>query len=78
LRQLKKILIKVKACFELGRAYQYSYPDSALYYGLQGLPLAQKLNFKMGEIMILWSMGEALSMKGDFSKAWKCNSKHLS
>jgi hypothetical protein len=44
---------KVKACFELGRAYQYSYPDSALYYGLQGLPLSQKLNFTIGEMTVV-------------------------
>jgi hypothetical protein len=68
---------KVKACYELSHAYQYSYPDSALYYALQCLPLAQKLNFKTGEMWILWSMGEALSMKGDFSKGLEMQFKTL-
>jgi hypothetical protein len=68
---------KVNTCFQLSSNYQYSYPDSALYYALQCLPLAQKLNFKTGEMEILLSMGEALSMKGNLSKGLEMKFKAL-
>jgi tetratricopeptide (TPR) repeat protein len=46
-----------------------SYPDSALPYCLNGLQLATKLNFEDGEFDILSSLGAALALKGNYSKA---------
>ena len=76
LDSLRKVLVtapddsnKVKAYFELGYAYQWSNPDSALLYAMPGLALARELGFETGEYDILLPLTEALSMKGNYSKA---------
>lgn len=68
---------KAIVCYYLSHQYIYSYPDSALYYALQGLPLAQKLNFKEVELHLVWTIGEALSVKGNFSKGLEMQFKTL-
>jgi len=60
---------KVNLYADLSFKYQWSYPDSALSYSLPGLQLARKLHFEKGEIDVLLTMGEALAMKGNYSKA---------
>src|SRR4030095_12270805 len=59
---------KVKLYAALSLEYQWSYPDSALSYSLPGLQLARKLHFEEGEIDVLLTMGQALAMKGNYSK----------
>src|SRR5258706_2538033 len=60
---------KVETYFELGYAYQWSNPDSALVYAMPGLALARKLDFETGEYEMLLPVTEALSMKGNYSRA---------
>ena len=60
---------KVLLYEELGFAYQWSLPDSSLLYSVPGLALSTKLNFSRGQLEILLPISEALSMKGNYSKA---------
>jgi two-component system NtrC family sensor kinase len=60
---------KVETYFEVTYFYQWSNPDSALLYALPGLALARKLNFENGEYDLLHSASQALSTKGNYSKA---------
>ena len=62
---------RVKLYYELGNHYVYSYPDTTLSYALPGLALARKLNFKKGEIRGLLITGEALAIKGNYTKSLK-------
>ncbi|MFI5153493.1 MAG: ATP-binding protein [Chitinophagales bacterium] len=69
LRKGKDDTNKVNAYANLLFNYQWSSPDSALAYSLAGLQLARKLNFVKGELRIMQSTGEALAIKGNFSRA---------
>ena len=60
---------KVNTYFEVGYFYQWSQPDSALRYAIPGLELAKKLNFSSGEYDMILPITEALSSKGNYSKA---------
>ncbi|MEO9022547.1 MAG: ATP-binding protein [Ginsengibacter sp.] len=60
---------KVNLLISLGWTYQWSEPDTAIMYGLQGRKLSKKLNYIEGEIDIAGSLAEALSAKGNFSQA---------
>src|SRR4051812_45828829 len=60
---------KVNNYFEVGYFYQWSQPDSALRYAIPGLELAKKLNFISGEYDMILPITEALSLKGNYSKA---------
>jgi hypothetical protein len=44
---------KVKLYVEIGRFYNYKYPDTVLHYSTAGLALAKQLYFKKGEIYFL-------------------------
>lgn len=68
---------KVILLLRLSNIYMWSYPDSALLYAQKGLQLSQKLDFKKGEILILHSIGEALSTKGNYTKALETQLKAL-
>jgi two-component system, NtrC family, sensor kinase len=68
---------KVMLLLRLSNIYMWSYPDSALLYSKRGLQLSQKLNFQKGEILILHSIGEALSTKGNYTKALETQLKAL-
>jgi two-component system NtrC family sensor kinase len=68
---------KVKLYVNLSEAYHFSYPDSALVYSLPGLQLARKLNFKEGEFNVLITLGVALMLKGNYSKALEAELKAL-
>ncbi|HVX27188.1 MAG TPA: ATP-binding protein [Parafilimonas sp.] len=60
---------KVGAYSEIADFYQWSNPDSSLLYALPGIALAKKLNFMTGEYDLLLPISEALSIKGNYSKA---------
>jgi two-component system, NtrC family, sensor kinase len=60
---------KVNSYAELSFAFAYLDPDTALSYASTGLNLANRLDFKRGEIPLLITMGEASAMKGDLAKA---------
>ena len=73
---LKKVLTraaedtnKVNTYIALGRAYVWSYPDSALQFLMPALELSRKINYKSGEIRSLQYLGESLALKGNYSKA---------
>ena len=68
---------KVEAYFDLAYSYQWSNPDSALLYVLPGLALARKLNFERGEYDLILPLTEALSAKGNYSKALEFRFKAL-
>ena len=60
---------RVNLYVELSRYYNYKYPDTVLFYASKGLELAEKLNFKRGEINSMIYMGEAFNTKGHYPKA---------
>ncbi|HET7899223.1 MAG TPA: hypothetical protein VFL47_16165, partial [Flavisolibacter sp.] len=60
---------KVKTYAELGWAYQWSSPDTAISYGQTGVALAKKLRYDRGLFTLLVSLSEALAMKGNYSTA---------
>src|SRR5215472_6061418 len=68
---------KVKLLVDLGRIYQWSYPDSGIFYAQQSLELAQKLNFTRGEIGAYSTLHEAFSSKGNYPKALEAGLKEL-
>ena len=76
LDSLKRALItnpndtnKVEAYVNIAYSYQWSDPDSALLYAMPGLALAKKLDFERGEYELILPITEALSLKGNYSKA---------
>jgi tetratricopeptide (TPR) repeat protein len=69
LSQSKEDTNKVNTYSSLGWVYQWSYPDTAISYVMEGIKLARKLNFKRGEIKNLSLLREALAVKGNYSKA---------
>jgi two-component system NtrC family sensor kinase len=60
---------KVQILFNLGWAYQWNKPDSAIMYGLKARELSQQLNYIDGEIEVAPVLSEALCAKGNFSQA---------
>jgi len=60
---------KVQILINLGRAYQWNKPDSAILYGLNARELSQQINYVDGELKIAFTLSEALCAKGNFSKA---------
>ena len=69
LSRVKDDTNKVNIYSDLGYAYQWSSPDTALSYAVPGLTLAKKLHFETGELNVFIPICEALSMKGNYSKA---------
>ena len=53
----------------LSFAYQYSYPDTALHYALQGLQLAKKINFLKGEGYCINALGNVYFDIGNYPRA---------
>ncbi len=68
---------KVQILINLGSAYQWNKPDSALMYGLKARQLSQQLNYIDGELRIALTLSEALSTKGNFSQALEIDFKAL-
>src|ERR1019366_8417322 len=60
---------KVQILINLGRAYQWNKPDSAILYSVKATELSQQINYIDGEIEVAPTLSEALSAKGNFSKA---------
>ena len=60
---------KVRLYADLGYYYQWSQPDTSLFYSMPGLALARRLNFDDGEYQLMLPLAEALSMKGNYSQA---------
>src|SRR5205809_1523954 len=60
---------KVQILINLGYAYQWNKPDSAIVYGLKTRELSQQLNYIDGQIEVTLILSEALCAKGNFSKA---------
>src|SRR4249919_1606603 len=60
---------KVQILLDLASAYQWNKPDSAILYGLKARELSQQINYVDGEINVSFILSEALSAKGNFSKA---------
>ena len=68
---------KVKDLVNLGWAYQWNKPDSALSYGLQARKLSQQLNYIDGELKSAALLSEALNTKGNFAQALEIAQKAL-
>src|SRR4051812_16086493 len=68
---------KVNLYIDLAWGYQWSFPDTALNYASSGLQLSKRLHFDKGEILLLNSMGEAFSQKGNYPKALETEFKAL-
>ncbi len=60
---------KVQILINLASAYKWNKPDSAILYGLKARELSQQINYVDGEINVSFILSEALSAKGNFSKA---------
>ena len=60
---------KVQILINLASAYQWTKPDSAILYGLKARELSQQINYVDGELEIAFTLSEALSARGNFSKA---------
>ena len=68
---------KVQILINLGWAYQWDKPDSAILYGLRARQLSQQLNYIAGEIEVAPILSEALCSKGNFSQALEIDFKAL-
>src|SRR4030095_454151 len=68
---------KVWLFINLGRVYQWSYPDSGIFYIQEALKLAQKLNFVDGQIMAYARAVQAFSGKGNYPNALEAGLKEL-
>ncbi|HUM46589.1 MAG TPA: sensor histidine kinase [Chitinophagales bacterium] len=60
---------KVNALYDLGFSYVNSSPDSAVFYGMQAMELAKKLNYKAGIANADYVLGAGTFRKGDLKKA---------
>ncbi len=60
---------RVKRLLEQGQRYYFSQPDSSLFYSLQGLELARKLNDPALQASALNSTGESYRFLGDYPKS---------
>jgi hypothetical protein len=61
--------IKVKRLRELTWNYVFSYPDTAILFGLKGLQLSKQINDTTGQILISFPLCEAFATKGNFVQA---------
>jgi tetratricopeptide (TPR) repeat protein len=68
---------KVKTLVWLGYHYQWRDPKKTIKYGLAALSLAQKLDYKDGEIRSYGTLGEAMAVMGNFEKATELKFKML-
>jgi len=69
--------VKLNSLVELARDYLWTIPDSSIYFGIQGLPIARKLNLEKTECILYLTTGEALSGKGSFAMALEYQLKGL-
>jgi len=65
----KEDTAKVNLLYTLSTLYRFSRPDSTMLLAKEGLALAQKLNFKQGEISCLNSIADAFTVTGNYPKA---------
>lgn len=64
---------KVRLYSGLVNFYMFSKPDSALFYGYEGIVLAKKLNFREDEVHMMGNMITAYNTLGNSSKALQLN-----
>ncbi len=69
LAHYKKDTNTVNTLLKIAYAYSYYHPDSAYYYGNQGMMLAKDLHFMKGEADGMIMMGDALIKMGNFPAA---------
>ena len=60
---------KVALLFILANSYVFQYADTSATYAKQGLLLAQKINYKHGEVDCLHMLCFSLTNLGDFTRA---------
>jgi two-component system NtrC family sensor kinase len=60
---------KIKTYTQIGNYYQWSFPDSSLYYLESALQMAKKLSDSKQQFFVLLNMEEPLSTRGNYSKA---------
>jgi two-component system, NtrC family, sensor kinase len=60
---------KINLYSDLALSNLWLAPDSAFAYSVTGLMLAQKNNYKLGEVKMLYRIGEAFNQRGNFPKA---------
>jgi hypothetical protein len=66
LTHYKEDTTKVDGYTNLSFAYIYVNQDSAISYANAGLNLARKLNYSIGEVLLLIIKGESYAQKQDF------------
>jgi len=69
---------KVWILEELTANYAYSFADTGIMYALQGVQLAERLNYKRGEAWCMNYLTDALITMGSYSVALKYGFKSLS
>jgi signal transduction histidine kinase len=69
LTTVKEDTARVNTIFNLALLSSISSPDSAVMYGMQGLQLAQKINYKAGEASCMGALCLSLTFLGSFPKA---------
>src|SRR5688572_21921056 len=62
----------------LSYAYLSSYPDSALQFALDGMKLAEQINFLKGEAICTNALGNVYFSVGDYPNALQMYLKYLS
>src|SRR4051794_7248247 len=65
----KQDTVRVRLMTQLGRAFLYSKPDTALIIAGQVLELSRNVSFKKGEILGLTLTGNVFINKGNYPKA---------
>ena len=69
LASAKEDVNRVDLLSDLARFYTFFYPDTAEYYGQQGLQLARKINYKAGEASCLMTLCLSLTFSGNYTSA---------
>jgi signal transduction histidine kinase len=68
---------RVEILESLSYAYLSSYPDTSLQYAMQGLELAEKINFLKGKAICTNALGNVYFHKGDNAKALEMYLQYL-
>ncbi|HEY2722308.1 MAG TPA: ATP-binding protein [Chitinophagaceae bacterium] len=69
LNTVKGDIDRVSILTSISRAYIYSKPDSALFFGQQGLELSRRINYKSGESRCLRVTASVFMNTGNYPKA---------
>lgn len=78
LASAKEDTAKVELLDALSSGYTWSYSDTGIMYGRQGLQLAQKIKYHTGELRCMVSLGNSLTTHGDYIQALDITYKALS